>query len=278
MTNAEPDAKTGNDRCWGAILRGDTEGKHCAPDFQMGKHHFKTKFCRTCSEEGILVTADRCRIVQTSAPAENGTTLGFWKIAPNHRGARYRLINQTAKCTKPPYLVLENASSAIASAAFLRPMPASFIDTQGCVLLHVLNGTLVPFAASDRLFISRPGRSRKRAAEEAAPPAVPGLDLQQHSMLQLYHQQHQQEGQMARAMLLTLQASTAASQPPHRCLTAKAPHLPHLTPVLVGSRRARLWAAAAAAARAGADRGDADRRRDARRAARRHRRADGLGR
>jgi len=212
MTNAEPDAKTGNDRCWGAILRGDTEGKHCAPDFQMGKHHFKTKFCRTCSEEGILVTADRCRIVQTSAPAENGTTLGFWKIAPNHRGARYRLINQTAKCTKPPYLVLENASSAIASAAFLRPMPASFIDTQGCVLLHVLNGTLVPFAASDRLFISRPGRSRKRAAEEAAPPAVPGLDLQQHSMLQLYHQQHQQEGQMARAMLLTLQQQQRQEQ------------------------------------------------------------------
>ena len=129
---------------------------------------FKNKFCAECMQTGVLVKADRVRVVlpDTELPG-NVTTAGFWNTSTEYEG-RFRLMNQNAKCRPPAYILAEEANSEIANAPFLASLPEGFADPNGLVRLHVSNGTFVPKDYSAKR------RPRKRARP------TKGLELTSH--------------------------------------------------------------------------------------------------
>jgi len=141
--------------CWGGLLH-DADNL-CTPGFVAGKNHFKNKFCPACHQHGIRVASERLCVVASEEPEEmqNGTAFGFWKASTEY-GA-YRLVNQTAKCLPPAYVLLADPSK-IGNTPLLKPVPEQHVEDDGCVLLYVCNGTLVPAASAP------PGRGRRRAA------------------------------------------------------------------------------------------------------------------
>jgi len=153
--------------CWGQATH--PESKLCTSwGFVPGKNHFKNKFCAECMQTGVLVKADRVRVVlpDTELPG-NVTTAGFWNTSTEYEG-RFRLMNQNAKCRPPAYILAEEANSEIANAPFLASLPEGFADADGLVRLHVSNGTFVPKDYSAKR------RPRKRARP------TKGLELTSH--------------------------------------------------------------------------------------------------
>ena len=151
-----------SNECWGCIVRGG-DAHLCTPGFVLGINHFKNKFCPACHDNGMKVDAERLRVSLPNTPITgNGTTEGFWNVSPSY-GGRFRVINQTAKCTPPSFVLLEDPDSGMASMPFLTRVQPHYIDEDGLVNVFVCNGTLIP---------RPPGhaeRSRKRASLARAP-------------------------------------------------------------------------------------------------------------
>ena len=149
--------------CWGGILAGPSR---CTPGFTAGRNHFQTKFCDQCRDNGIKVPAAciRVELPTSNLPVTNGPAIGFWNVAFDFQG-RYRIINQTAKCAPPTYVLMEDPNSGIASSDFLEPMPARYVDAEGHVLIIVCKGTLVP---AEPRHIARMPRKRSASHREAA--------------------------------------------------------------------------------------------------------------
>ena len=151
-----------SNECWGCIVRGG-DAHLCTPGFVIGINHFKNKFCPACHDNGMKVDAERLRVTLPNTPITgNGTTEGFWNASPCY-GGRFRVINQTAKCTPPSFVLLEDPDSGMASLPFLTRVQPHYIDEDGLVNVFVCNGTLIPHP---------PGhaeRSRKRASLSRAP-------------------------------------------------------------------------------------------------------------
>jgi hypothetical protein len=75
---ALPLATTGERSCWGAVLMGSNE--RCTPSFEIGKGHFKNKFCPNCRTAGVPLPASRVRAIASSQHDEwaNDMHLGLW--------------------------------------------------------------------------------------------------------------------------------------------------------------------------------------------------------
>eukprot|EP00322_Chrysochromulina_rotalis_P013368 CAMPEP_0115865548 /NCGR_PEP_ID=MMETSP0287-20121206/19778_1 /TAXON_ID=412157 /ORGANISM="Chrysochromulina rotalis, Strain UIO044" /LENGTH=732 /DNA_ID=CAMNT_0003320063 /DNA_START=40 /DNA_END=2238 /DNA_ORIENTATION=+ len=167
--------------CWGTTVRG-SKPYLCVASYKCGVNHLKNKFCPECHKNGIQVAASRLRMLLPTSPLiGNGTTEGFWNTHNiiNLRG-RYRVINQTAKCAPPSFLLLEDHTSGLSAAPFLTNVPASFIDCNGMVTLLVRNGTLVPHDPSRAQRRRKPSHAFQ-AATPASNSAVDPLAPQQPS-------------------------------------------------------------------------------------------------
>ena len=81
---------------------------------------------------------------------DNDTKPGFWKTSPALKGLRFRIVNQTAKCTPPAFLIFEAETPeeegfTANEASFLSPIAVhNYVDEEGYVRVYMCNGTLVP--------------------------------------------------------------------------------------------------------------------------------------
>ena len=94
--------------CWGAML---TRGRTCTPGFQMGKFHFKNKFCDACKSE-ILVSLTQVRALSEAQMelASNKKSEGFWNVAPaSMGGGLHRIVNNTNTCPRPWLVIFRDA-------------------------------------------------------------------------------------------------------------------------------------------------------------------------
>ena len=136
--------------CWGTLLSGSDE--RCARGFVPGKGHFKNHFCGVCRSLGIKVPVQRTHALDSTQQAqfENNGGRGLWSekagCGPEHR---FRLVNQTLKCSGPRLLILENASVSwdLAWAS----IPTRWI-IEGHVHFLISKGTLTP---ADAGFVTR---------------------------------------------------------------------------------------------------------------------------
>jgi len=134
--------------CWGQLL--SATSSRCTPGFTAGRGHFKNKFCPTCRSAGFHVPVSRLRALTATQTElyQNGMGSGLWT---DHRdtGLRFRLINQTLKCTGP-HLIILHVASAPPPADLLQP-PAWWVDMANRVHLMVSKGTLSPTCSPDNV-------------------------------------------------------------------------------------------------------------------------------
>jgi hypothetical protein len=152
-----------DNECWGYIVRGG-DAHLCTPGFVNGINHFKNKFCPACHDHGMKVDAVRLRVSLPNTPITgNGTTEGFWNASPCY-GGRFRVINQTAKCTPPSFVLLEDPDSGLASMPYLTRVQPHYIDEDGLVNVFASRGTLIPYppGQAERLRLLK--RQRVRAS------------------------------------------------------------------------------------------------------------------
>ena len=95
--------------CWGRLL--SANNTVCTPDYVVGRGHFKNKFCPTCRACGFSVPASRLRALHTShhEAFQNGMGSGLW-TEHKESSVRFRLVNQTLKCSGPRIIILHHAS------------------------------------------------------------------------------------------------------------------------------------------------------------------------
>lgn len=96
---APPLVTTGERSCWGAVLMGSNE--RCTPSFEIGKGHFKNKFCPNCRTAGVPLPASRVRAIASSQHREwaNDMHLGLW--SENRDGGQARAAPSPFRCPVP---------------------------------------------------------------------------------------------------------------------------------------------------------------------------------
>jgi len=147
--------------CWGALLTG---GAQCTPGFELGKLHFKNKYCDNC-RESILVPIEQIRALtpELMAGVSNRRSEGFWNVAPaSMGGGMYRIVNNTATCTGPWLAIFQNVPPPLSWL----PIPQQWMVGSTHVRLCVAKGTLVPAAS---LRSGHPQSSSKRRKLDGAP-------------------------------------------------------------------------------------------------------------
>ena len=122
--------------CWGALLV--ESDLLCTPGFVAQTGHFKNHFCAACMDHGIAFDASRAR-ESTGGSFPNGHSSGPWTVLPD--GCKYRMINQTARCSGRPLLLFKHEVPAFLEGL---PVPNGFVTSAGVLQLSVTNGTLVP--------------------------------------------------------------------------------------------------------------------------------------
>ena len=133
-------------QCWGWLLSGQCTS--CTPGFVGGKGHFKNHFCPTCRATGFKTPATRLRALlpQQHAAFPNGMGAGLW-TDHDESGIRFRLVNQTVKCSGPRVIILQSAPTV--SGLLFASMPDRWVDGNGMVHLSVSKGTLAPMETVD---------------------------------------------------------------------------------------------------------------------------------
>ena len=118
--------------CWGGVLQGDTTC--CEPGFQPRTGHFKNKLCDVCKTHGMLIPADRVHALPPERHGEfsNASSFGLWSSTSD--GMEFRLINQTAKCSKPSLVILRTAVPNAAEHAWA-PMPPAWLPSSAAPLV-----------------------------------------------------------------------------------------------------------------------------------------------
>jgi hypothetical protein len=160
-----------DNECWGFIVRGG-DAHLCTPGFVIGINHLKNKLCPACHDNGMKVDAERLRVLLPNAPITgNGTTEGFWNASPCY-GGRFRVINQTAKCTPPSFVLLEDpVDSRLARKPYLTRVQPHYIDKDGLVNVFASKGTLVPYppGQAKRLRLHKRQRAARAALSDLDP-------------------------------------------------------------------------------------------------------------
>ena len=130
--------------CWGSLITGNSN--QCIPGFVPGKGHFKNHFCSSCRSFGLALPTQRVRAIERGQHEsfENCGGRGLWsESAAAGIEHRYRLVNQTQKCTGPRLLIMQNAS-APSDIAFAQ-MPARWLSQDAqTIRLIISKGTLTP--------------------------------------------------------------------------------------------------------------------------------------
>ena len=130
--------------CWGSLITG--QSRQCVPGFVPGKGHFKNHFCSSCRSFGLSLPAQRVRAIERvqHESFENCGGRGLWsESAAAGIEHRYRLVNQTQKCTGPRLLIMQNASAP--KDILFAQMPARWLSSDGqSIRLIISKGTLTP--------------------------------------------------------------------------------------------------------------------------------------
>lgn len=118
LADAEPprraraSGRTGG--CWGGCLAGNLDDCHAVDATAAPTAHFKYKLCSACQTAGILVPAERVRMIQ---PAQhelftNCATANVWteRQGDDGRTFLFRTVNQTAKCAAPRHRCVTSES------------------------------------------------------------------------------------------------------------------------------------------------------------------------
>ena len=131
--------------CWGFLLRNN--GTQCTPEFSATSGPFKTRMCAKCLRDGIWIDPARVRILASDVTTSliNSSAHGLWSQMPGD-GIKYRVINQTIRCSGPPLLLLPDVQS---TAGLTFPTIPSAWLRSGLLKLDVSKGTLVPRDASE---------------------------------------------------------------------------------------------------------------------------------
>ena len=162
--------RTMSESCWGKRLSGkDGTASFCSSGFVLGKRHFKSKFCRFHTHE-LWISSNRVRALtdELATVFTNTRCGGVWNamILPKSGGeVRYRMINNTEGCFEPRLVVFQDVAPDFPWA----PLPDDFVIEDGCLLLSVVRGTIVPALKEDH------ERPRVRAARlpPSSPPSSP---------------------------------------------------------------------------------------------------------
>jgi hypothetical protein len=119
---APPLATTGERSCWGAVLMGSNE--RCTPSFEIGKGHFKNKYCPNCRTAGVPLPASGVRALASSQHDEwtNDMHLGLW--SENRYGGQARTALSPFPCPVPrPAGPSESTAQHFAALAHRRFAP-----------------------------------------------------------------------------------------------------------------------------------------------------------
>lgn len=128
--------------CWGAQLQARSADK-CSTPYELGRRHFKTKFCPSCKWTTTVPTDRVCTLSDELAfTLENRRSGGVWTVAPKRMGAfRYRIVNNTRGCVAPPLVIFQTPRRSQFAG---RELDTGLEDEKGLVHLCVNKGTLVP--------------------------------------------------------------------------------------------------------------------------------------
>jgi len=151
-------ARLSSFECWGKILAG--RPCRCGDYNSRGQSPFYSRFCAACHHHGILVPADRVRMLSTPPSLANSASNGVWS---EHRVLpRYRIVNQTKRCRGPPVIIFEAPLSgnlqksddpAVFNVATSAPLPAEWCATcphSGAAVISFIlsHSSLVPMHAT----------------------------------------------------------------------------------------------------------------------------------
>jgi len=151
-------ARLSSFECWGKILAG--RPCRCGDYNSRGQIAFYSRFCAACHHHGILVPADRVRMLSTPPSLANSASNGVWS---EHRVLpRYRIVNQTKRCRGPSVIIFEAPLSgnlqksddpAVFNVATSAPLPAEWCATcphSGAAVISFIlsHSSLVPMHAT----------------------------------------------------------------------------------------------------------------------------------
>ena len=128
--------------CWGREMCG-ASARQCTPGFVPARGHFKNKFCRTCRDLPLVVSAHRVCVISAALHHKfsNANGRSFWT-------AGARLVNQTAKCVGPAIVIFAGRVPEAMMAGLATPMPDEWIfapqSDNATVSFIISKGTLVP--------------------------------------------------------------------------------------------------------------------------------------
>ena len=140
--------------CWGGMLEGTD---CCSPAFQPRVGHFKNKVCPQCHHNGLRIELARIRGVSDSLKGimSNSSSSGLWSHMECSGSVplEYRLINHTAKCSRPALAILRAPLLPEDDAGIdWAQIPSSWLPTDGSgdMKLVFAKGTLCPAPSMSR--------------------------------------------------------------------------------------------------------------------------------
>ena len=136
-------------QCWGAELA--ALPTTCEPGYVRGHNHLKNKFCDCCRQRGFFVDAECVRVLDatTQEMFSNKNAAGLWTASSRWPELRFRVINQTHKCTGSRLVVFEGPPPAEIAAI---PPAEVCIRSRAtcCVRISSANYSAPAFAACRR--------------------------------------------------------------------------------------------------------------------------------